>query len=75
VHKREVHHGLNFEGTRLSINPDAHSIDELDLVEWGVAIARKGGVSKGDVLNAMSGKQFDAFLQTRRRRQPSRSSR
>ena len=41
-------------GCLLSINPDAHSIAELDLVRWGVAVARKGGVQKQDVLNAMS---------------------
>jgi hypothetical protein len=28
----------------LSINPDAHSIPELDHMRWGVAMARKGGV-------------------------------
>lgn len=41
-------------GCMLSINPDAHSIAELDLVRWGVAVARKGGVPKNRVLNAMS---------------------
>jgi hypothetical protein len=28
------------------MNPDAHSIAELDLLKWGVAVARKGGVPK-----------------------------
>ena len=31
-------------GCMLSINPDAHSIPELDHMHWGVAMARKGGV-------------------------------
>jgi histidinol phosphatase-like PHP family hydrolase len=35
-----------------SINPDAHSVAELDLMRWGVAVARKGGVPKERVLNA-----------------------
>ena len=30
----------------LSINPDAHSIPELDHMHWGVAMARKGGVPR-----------------------------
>jgi DNA polymerase (family 10) len=49
----------------LSINPDAHSIRELGLVRWGAAIARKGGVEKGDVLNALSVRQLLKYLQTR----------
>jgi len=31
-------------GCMVSINPDAHSTDELDLTRWGVLMARKGGV-------------------------------
>jgi DNA polymerase (family X) len=54
-------------GCFLSINPDAHSIDELDLVAWGIAIARKGGVPKERVLNAMSLRQIQAHFRRRRR--------
>lgn len=39
-------------GCIFSINPDAHSIAELDLMRWGLAMARKGGVSADRVLNA-----------------------
>jgi DNA polymerase (family 10) len=52
-------------GCMLSINPDAHSIAELDLVKWGVAVARKGGVPKERVLNAMT---LPAILAHLRRR-------
>jgi DNA polymerase (family X) len=55
-------------GCMLSINPDAHSIAELDLVKWGVAVARKGGVPKGRVLNAMSVEQILRHLGKRRAR-------
>ena len=41
-------------GCMMSINPDAHSTSELDLTHWGVLMARKGGVPKERVLNAMS---------------------
>jgi DNA polymerase (family 10) len=54
-------------GCMLSINPDAHSISELDLVKWGVAVARKGSVPKDRVLNALSLAQMLAHLETRRR--------
>ena len=30
----------------ISINPDAHSIREVDNIRWGVASARKGGLTK-----------------------------
>jgi DNA polymerase (family 10) len=36
-----------------SVNPDAHSTAEIDLTKWGVAMARKGGVSPDRVLNAL----------------------
>ena len=41
-------------GCTMSINPDAHSISELDLTHWGVEVARKGGVPKQRVLNCLS---------------------
>jgi DNA polymerase (family X) len=41
-------------GCWLSIDPDAHSIRELDLPKWGVAVARKGGVPPNRVLNCLS---------------------
>lgn len=53
-------------GCMLSINPDAHSIAELDLLKWGVAVARKGGVPKERVLNAMSLDQIRQHLDARR---------
>jgi DNA polymerase (family 10) len=62
-------------GCMLSINPDAHSIAELELVQWGVAIARKGGVPKEKVLNALSLKQMLAHLERRITRQKTRPAR
>ncbi|MGE5510591.1 MAG: PHP domain-containing protein [Bacteroidota bacterium] len=53
-------------GCMLSINPDAHSTDELDLVQWGVAIARKGGVPKQKVLNALNLEDMLAYLAQRK---------
>lgn len=49
-------------GCMLSINPDAHSIVELDLVKWGLAVARKGGIPKDRVLNAMSLDRITCYL-------------
>ena len=61
-------------GCMLSINPDAHSTEELDLTRWGVAIARKGGVAKEHVLNCLDGQAFAAFLLSQRRHSRSPSS-
>ena len=40
-------------GCLFSIDPDAHSTDEIDNIRWGVLMARKGGVPKARVLNAL----------------------
>jgi DNA polymerase (family X) len=46
----------------ISINPDAHSTAEIDLVHWGVVMARKGGVPRGKVINAMEVTAFERWL-------------
>jgi len=56
-------------GCMLSINPDAHSTEELDLTHWGVAVARKGAVPKERVLNCLNLDSFAAFV--RKRKTPS----
>jgi DNA polymerase (family X) len=52
----------------MSINPDAHSTDEIDLTHWGVEMARKGGVSKERVLNCLDLAAFAALLKDRTQR-------
>jgi DNA polymerase (family 10) len=61
-------------GCMLSINPDAHSITELDLTHWGVEMARKGGVPKERVLNCLELPALLSFLASRRKRARSRSA-
>jgi DNA polymerase (family 10) len=53
----------------MSINPDAHSIRELDHMHWGVEMARKGGVPPNLVLNAMPLEGILRHLKHRRRTQ------
>jgi DNA polymerase (family 10) len=50
-----------------SINPDAHSPEGMDDVEYGVAIARKAGFSRERVLNALDTAGFEDFLARRKR--------
>jgi len=40
------------KGVMISINPDSHSIHEIDNIRWGVAAARKGGLTKTMTWNA-----------------------
>lgn len=54
-------------GCMLSINPDAHSIAELDHMHWGVLMARKGGVPADRVLNAMTLAEITRYLRQKRR--------
>jgi DNA polymerase (family X) len=61
-HRRAIELGCLF-----SINPDAHSVAEIDLVRWGVKVARKGAVPREFVLNALSLPEFETYLTTRRR--------
>ncbi len=54
-------------GIKLSINPDAHSLDGLSDVVFGVGIARKGWLEKRDVLNTMSAAEMEKFLESRKK--------
>lgn len=50
------------KGVLISINPDAHATDGLRDVQWGVAAARKGGLTAGQCLNAKTLPEFEAWL-------------
>jgi DNA polymerase (family 10) len=54
-------------GCMMSINPDAHSIRELDHMHWGVEMARKGGVPADRVVNAMPLAEIMQYLRQKRR--------
>jgi DNA polymerase (family 10) len=56
-----------------SIDPDAHSTAEIDNLQWGVLMARKGGVPKRRVLNALSLDEFAAFVNERKKRLAARA--
>ena len=54
-------------GCMRSINPDAHSVPELDHMHWGGVMARKGGVPADKVLNAMTLPEITQYLRQKRR--------
>jgi len=53
-------------GVTLEIGPDAHSTSGLDNMAFGVGIARKGGVTADNVLNAWPVDDVLAFARARR---------
>jgi DNA polymerase (family 10) len=58
---RWVRHATD-RGVLISINPDAHAIQELDYVKWGVAVGRKGWLTPEQCLNAKSLDDFRQWL-------------
>jgi DNA polymerase (family 10) len=62
----DVHaHRAKELGVRVCINTDAHSVQRLDHMSYGVDQARRAWLTKGDVLNTMTLKQFRAWLNRR----------
>lgn len=53
------------QGVYISINPDAHSIEGLNDMEYGIGIARKGWLEKENVLNAMGVEEVEAFFKAK----------
>jgi DNA polymerase (family 10) len=48
----------------LSINPDAHTLNEFHNIKYGVLVAQKGALPKKKNLSSFSLKEFEAFLET-----------
>jgi len=53
------------KGVMISIDPDAHSIHEIDNIRWGVEAARKGGLTKDMTWNALDLKAVQRWLAKR----------
>ncbi len=52
-------------GALLAINSDAHRIEQLDLLDFGVRNARRGWVEARHVINTWSGEQLRQWLSNR----------
>lgn len=50
------------KGVKISINPDAHSKDQIRYIEAGVCAARKGGLTKEMCLNALGLEEFGKWV-------------
>ena len=49
-------------GVKLAIGTDAHSVSHLDLMRFGVGVARRGWCRAGDILNTWPLDAVEAFL-------------
>ena len=54
-------------GVKIAINPDAHHLDGLSDISYGVGIARKGWLSKEDVFNCLDVNQVKAYFRNLRK--------
>ena len=62
----DVHaHRAKELGVKVCINTDAHSVQRLDHMTYGVDQARRAWLNKGDVLNTMTLAQFREWLERR----------
>ncbi len=61
-------HRARDKGMKIPIDPDAHTIDGLDVVQYGIHVARKGWLRPEDVLNTLDTEGIVAYFQARRRR-------
>jgi DNA polymerase (family 10) len=50
------------KGCMFSINPDAHSINEIDFIKYGVIVGRKGGLTNSEVINCYELPKFMKYL-------------
>lgn len=54
------------KGVLISINPDAHSIDGIDDMEYGIGIAQKGWLEQKNIFNALSLAEVETVFKRKR---------
>lgn len=59
-----LHYAME-QGVPISINPDAHSLEGIQDVRYGLLVAQKAGVEAGHCLNSMETEQFEEWLWNR----------
>ncbi len=63
-------HRARDRGVMCSINPDAHHADQLQTLHFGVRVARKGWLRRGDILNCLPLEEIQDWLQTPKNQRP-----
>jgi len=54
-------------GVKIAIGPDAHTVKAMEDFRYGVAVARKGWLSAGDVINTLSTDEIAALFREKRK--------
>lgn len=54
------------KGCKFSINQDAHSIEDIQNIKFGVWIAQKGGVTPSEVINCYDFEMFNKFIKDKK---------
>lgn len=54
----EYHQKAKSKGIKIAISPDAHSLDEINYIKYGLDIAIKGGLEKKDIVNCLNLNEF-----------------
>ncbi|MFT4032726.1 MAG: DNA polymerase/3'-5' exonuclease PolX, partial [Siphonobacter sp.] len=54
------------KGVLISINPDAHEMDGYLDMHYGIAVARKGGLTRSMTFNALGKEEMAAYLTKRK---------
>ena len=49
-------------GLRFCINTDSHAVDQMELMKYGVAVARRGWAQTRDIVNTMGYNEFKKWL-------------
>lgn len=64
---RDVHVRAAIDhGAKIIINTDSHNIPDLDNMQYGVIVARRGWATANDVVNAQSAAKFDKWVKAGR---------
>jgi len=50
-------------GVKLTFGTDAHHVDGMNNMIWGVSVARRGWAQKKDIINTLSLKEFEEMVQ------------
>jgi DNA polymerase (family 10) len=58
---RHIEYALQ-QNVLISINPDAHSIEGMDDIQYGIKVAQKAGVTKDQNLSSFSLAAFEALI-------------
>lgn len=58
-----VHEAIRY-GVKMIISTDSHQVNQMDLMTYGVDVAKRGWATKNDILNTLSYNDFIKWLKT-----------